>query len=223
MQTRRTVWGSLGLGLSAAAWTLAVPSHAASAPPAGASAAAPSDAANQPAQKASMPDWKSVESAAKKYCRSLPNYRPGDVLSQGQIKPLLAQLAKLGWKVSDQQALLGQICPDDDFVVRQLRTKSGQKFMRSTGGSAEQYDYLRRLCATKGGDRQVADILKLPNGNEVLAALTESKAGKDISRRLADGPRTRGYDTPTGTLYTESQILARLKESHARDLRASSK
>ena len=220
MQTRGAVWGSLDLGLLATAWTIAATLPAASAPPTSAPAAAPSDAANGPAQKSAIPDWKSVESAAKKHFRALPNYRPGDIVSRGQVEPLLAQLSKLGWKVSDQQALLGQVCPDDDYVVRQLRTKSGQKFMRSTGGSAEQYDYLRRLCATKGGDRQVTDILKLPNGNDVLAALTESKAGKDISRRLAEGPRTRGYDTPTGMLYTELQILARLKEIHARDSRA---
>lgn len=220
MKTRRTARGSLGLGISVAAWTLAAALPAVSAPPPGVARSA----AKEPDSGVAMPDWKTVESTAKTHFKSLPNYQPGDVVSQGQVKPLLAQLAKLGWKVSDERALLSQICTDDDFVVRQLRTKSGLKFMRSTGGAAAaQYDYLRRLGATKGGDRQVANILALPNGNEVLAALTDSKAGKDISRRLAEGPRTRNYDTPTGMLYTQTQILARLKESHARDSRAAAK
>ena len=62
--------------------------------------------------------------------------------------------------------------------------------------------------------------MKLNNANDVLAALTSSKAGKDISRRLADGPKTQDYNTPTGYLYTETQILARLKESFDRDVRS---
>jgi hypothetical protein len=215
MWTRSLHAGSLGFALSALAWTVAPPTVVTAAPPM--KTAEPSASA---ADATAMPDWKTVEDAAKKHFRALPNYKPGDILSQGQIKPLVAQLAKQGWKISDQRDLLAQICPDNDFVVEQLRTKNGQKFMRSTGGSAAQYDYLRRLAETKGGNRQVADILKLRNGNDVLSALTKSKAGKDISRRLADGPRTQGYDKPTGYIYTEAQVLERLKESYDRDARA---
>jgi hypothetical protein len=211
MRTRFLHCGSLGFALSALSWMFASSTQVTAAPPV--NAAAPD------ADTAAMPDWKTVEDAAKKHFRALPNYKPGDILSQGQVKPLLAQLAKSGWKISDQRELLVQICPDNDFVVQQLRTKNGQKFMRSTGGSAEQYDYLRRLADTKGGDRQITNIMALPNGNDVLTALTKSKAGKDISRRLADGPRTQGYDTPTGYIYTEAQVLERIKESYDRDVR----
>lgn len=61
--------------------------------------------------------------------------------------------------------------------------------------------------------------MKLNNANDVLAALATSKAGKDISRRMAEQPKTKDYNTPTGFLYTETQILARLKESFDRDVR----
>jgi hypothetical protein len=217
MQTRRGWIGSLGAGISATAIAMSpvvIPSVLRAEPP------VYDGTQNNQAKTPAMPDWKTVAATAKQHFQSLPNYQPGDVLSQGQIKPLLAKFAKAGWKLSDQDAFLGQICADDDFVVRQLRSKSGQKFMRNMRGSAEQYDYFRRLAATKGGDRAVADIMKLNNGNDVLAALATSKAGKDISRRLADGPKTQDYNTPTGYLYTETQILARLKESHTRDARA---
>jgi hypothetical protein len=213
MKTRRSWIGSLGAGIAATAAVLcpgALPLASAAEPPV-------YDGTQKQAAAPAMPDWKTVESTAKQHLKSLPNYQAGDILSQGQIKPLLAKLAKAGWKLSDQKELLGQIAADDDFIVRQLRSKSGMKFMRSTGGSAEQYDYLRRLSETKGGDRAVTDILKLPNGNDVLTALTKSKAGKDISRRMAAGPHTQGYDTPTAYLYTETQVLARLKESYDRD------
>jgi hypothetical protein len=215
MRTRRLTLGSVGIGLCAAAIAFGPASSCSAAPPA--NHGEPAAAASAAGEKPAMPDWKAVASTAKTHFQTLPNYRAGDIVSQGQVKPLLVKLAKAGWKVSDEKALLAQICPDDDFVVRQLRTKSGQKFMRSTGGSAEQYDYLRRLAETKGGDRTVADILKLPNGSEVLSSLVESKAGKDISRRLAEGPRTQGYNTPTGMLYTETQILTRIEESYSRD------
>lgn len=217
MKTRRGWIGSLGAGISASAIALLpvlVPSVLRAEPP------VYDGTQNNQAKTPAMPDWKTVAATAKQHFQSLPNYQPGDVLSLGQIKPLLAKFAKAGWKLSDQDAFLGQICADDDFVLRQLRSKSGQKFMRNMRGSAEQYDYLRRLAATKGGDRAVADIMKLNNANDVLAALTSSKAGKDISRRMAEQPKTKDYNTPTGFLYTETQILARLKESFDRDVRS---
>ncbi len=165
----------------------------------------------------SMPSWKDVESAGAKYFEALPNYESGDIVSQGQVKPLLDQLAKAGWKVSDSAELLGQVSADDEFLVGQLRSKNGRKFMRKLGGSSEQYDRLRRLSETKGGERTVADILKLPNGNDVLAALVESKAGKDISRQLSKGPRTRNFNKPTDYVYTQKEVMSRLEESYRRD------
>lgn len=168
-------------------------------------------------QQSTFPTWKDVETAAVSHFKSLPNYQAGDIVSHGQVKPLLDQLAKAGWKVSDRDALLAQISADNDLIVAQLRSKSGVKFMRKLGGSAEQYDRLRRLAETKGGDRTVSDIMKLPNGNDVLAALVESKAGKDIARQLSKGPRTRDFNKPTGYLYTQEQVMARLAESYRRD------
>lgn len=150
MKTRRGWIGSLSAGISATVIALSpvlLPDVLRAEPP------VYDGTQNNQAAAPAMPDWKTVASTAREHFQSLPNYQPGDVLSQGQIKPLLAKLVKAGWKLSDQDAFLGQICADDDFVVRQLRSKSGQKFMRNMRGSAEQYDYLRRLAATKGGDR----------------------------------------------------------------------
>ncbi|MEX2187918.1 MAG: hypothetical protein WD875_14025 [Pirellulales bacterium] len=216
MKTHHVTLGSLFLSRAVVATALLTPSvagYAIAAEPAKQDAA--SAAATQE-PKASL-SWQDVEAAAAQHFKTLADYEDGDILSQGQVKPLLDQLAKAGWKVSDRAELLGQVSADNDFVVGQLRTKSGRKFMRKLGGSAEQYDRLRRLAETKGGERTVADILKLPNGNDVLAALVESKAGKDIGRQLAKGPRTQNFNKPTGYLYTQTQVMERLEESYRRD------
>jgi hypothetical protein len=181
--------------------------------------AAPAKAAAQTgalsAQK--LPAWTTVAAATDGYLAKLPEYRAGDILSRSQVQALLAQLAKAGWTVSDGNQILASVSDDNDFVVKQLRTKEGRKFMRKIAGTTQAYDRLQRLAATDGGDRAVRDMMKLPNGDEVLAALTESKAGRDISRRLADGPKTGGFDQPTGRIYTQAQLVDRLKQSHDRD------
>src|SRR5688572_14310988 len=86
MRTRFLQAGSLGFALSALAWTFASSTQVTAAPPVNATA--------PDVDTAAMPDWKTVEDAAKKHFRALPNYKAGDILSQGQVKPLLAQLAK---------------------------------------------------------------------------------------------------------------------------------
>lgn len=219
MKTRRSRFGSLavcacvvGAGLA----VLAAGGPGRAADPARKDAAGKSHNLPQQ-QKPSLPTWKDVETAAASHFKALGDYERGDIVSQGQVKPLLNKLAKAGWKVADADALLGQISADNEFLVAQLRTKNGRKFMRKLGGSAEQYDRLRRLAETKGGDRAVANIMELPNGNDVLAALVESKAGKDIARQLSKGPHTRDFNKPTGYLYTEAQVLERLEESYRRD------
>jgi hypothetical protein len=103
-------------------------------------------------------------------------------------------------------------------LVRQFGTPKGREFMRKISGKPENFAHLHRLAETANGARQVQDLMKLPNGPDVLTALVSSPQGHDISRRIAAGPRTRNYDKPTGRIYTQQQLVARLRESYAKEV-----
>jgi hypothetical protein len=172
----------------------------------------------QPSYEKQFPEWSAVAARIDEHFKSVKEYRPGDMLSRGAVESLLAELAKLGWTVRDREAIMSQVTADKDLLVQQFSTPRGREFMRKVAQNPANFDHLHRLAQTSNGQRQVRDLMKLPNGPEVLAALASSPQGRDISRRIAAGPRTRNYDKPTGRIYTQQQLIVRLRESYAKEL-----
>ncbi len=57
-------------------------------------------------------------------------------------------MKKRGWIIEEQDAILNRILPDDDVVVRQLRTTKGQAFwqeIRRLPGGIDRLDRLARM------------------------------------------------------------------------------
>lgn len=167
-----------------------------------------------------FPTWAQVEGRIDEHFKKLAEtgYRPGDLLSRRSVEPLFGSLAKAGWKVRDREAIVAQLTPDDDLLVRQFGTPQGREFMRKIAGNTDNFAHLHRLAETANGTRQVRDLMKLPNGPDVLAALVSSPQGQDISRRIAAGPRTRNFNKPTGRIYVQPQLIVRLRESYNKEV-----
>ena len=169
----------------------------------------------------SLPDWSKLQQVASRHLATLPDYQPGDVIVKSNVMPMFDQFQQMGWNVTERRVIQRQLIKDSDFIARKLRTKNGKKFMRNIANYPGAFDRLYRMAALSGGRTLVNDLIAEPAGHEMIEYLTTSKGGKNMGTMLARAPKGSHFNKPTGRIFTEKQLLARLRECYARDLKAS--
>jgi hypothetical protein len=173
------------------------------------------------AQNASrLPDFKVIEQQLQTHFRTLKDHQPADLISRNQVEPLLESLAKSGWDVSDRDQILADVLADGDPLVKRLRTKAGKTFMRQSAHYPQAYDRLDHLARLSDGQRILDRLIDGPDGYKLIDYLTTTSGGKNMGKMLSEAPRGPKFNQPTGRIYTQEQLLARLKESHANAQRA---
>lgn len=159
-----------------------------------------------------------VEQAVHDHFASLENYKPGDIITQGDVTPLFVKLEELGWKVADKSDVLEQILPNGDYLVRQLRTKKGKKFMRKIGRLSGGYDRLDRLRKMPYGNRRIREFIQMPGGYKMIEYMTTSKGGRNLGKQLSRAKGGKNFNKATGRLYTSKDVTERLKKSYDAEL-----
>ena len=172
------------------------------------------------AKKKALPPFSKVQKVVQRHFSTLPDHKPGDIISKSDVEPVFKQLRVLGWKVGARQSILNQVLDDQDFVVQQLRSKAGRKMMRKMASYQQAFDRLERVSKLPGGKALVRDLIKLPDAHEYMQDPPKPPL-KDLTHLLpkrANGklPKAVDFDKPTGHIYTQEQLLQRLKQSHAR-------
>jgi len=173
--------------------------------------------AGKTAKDRPVPPFGEIKSAVLEYFASLPDYRPGDIITRSEVEPLFARLKKVGFVPADRRSILEKVPADSDFVVRQLRTTAGRKFMRRISPHPGVYDRLERLAGLRRGKETVAELIRRgPKGADVIVYFAADpdgiKAGKLMSKPTKGG---RDYGKPTGRIYTVKMLLEALRRSHA--------
>lgn len=170
-----------------------------------------------------LPSFGRVESAVAKRFESQRGYRDGDLISLSQVKPVFKDLRALGWKVADQDEILGDVLSDGHYLVRQLRSKDGQKFMRRISGQPLAYDQLDRLSEMPGGELMIQDFLRFPNADLTFTKKDSPKLSSFA--RLTPKDKRQGvskpkdFKKPTGRIYTVELLIDRLKQSYDEEVR----
>ena len=154
--------------------------------------------------------WARIEATVNGYFAALPGHQAGDIISRKQVEPLLAKLAALGWKVPETQKVLAKVPADSSWLVTNLRTPNGKKFMRKIASYPQGYDRTDRLTALSDGRRIVSALIQGPGGEEMIQFLTTSRTGKNTSKELTRVPGGADFDQATGKLYTVDALLAEL-------------
>lgn len=167
-----------------------------------------------------MPEWSTLQQAASRHLTTLPGYQQGDMIVESNVMPIFDQFRQMGWNVTERRRIQRELIKDSDFIARKLRTKSGKKFMRDITKYPDAYDRLYRIAALSKGRAIVSDLIAEPAGHEMIEYLTTSKGGKNMGKMLARAPKGAKFNKPTGRIFTEKQLLARLQECYARDLKA---
>lgn len=166
-------------------------------------------------QRRPLPKFEEVEEIVLRHFSILPDYRPGDIIARSEVEPLFPQLRRMGWYVTDRNTILKKVPPDGDFLVHQLRTKQGRKFMRDVASTPGAYDQLDRIRWLPKGQRTVHELIKNGGGGKVINYFTTTEDGSRMGRMMAKKPRSANFNKPTGRIYTAEMLLDHLKKSYA--------
>ena len=167
-----------------------------------------------------LPPFAKVREVVQRHFATLPDYRPGDIIAQGDVGPIFKQLRILGWSVTDHKGILRRVPKDGEYLVRQLRTGPGRKFMAQVSGYSLVYDRMERTIRLKGGQQLIHDVIRLPDGHKYLQ-VKPTPGFKNLAELLpktASGkpPKGKDYDKPTGRIYTVRTLLQMLQQSYER-------
>ena len=165
-------------------------------------------------EKAELPKFPVIRNAVVRHFASMPNFQPGDIVSQSNVRPVFDHLRQMGWTVAQRKAILALVLEDKDFLVRQLRTDNGRKFMRRIAKYPSAYDRLYRLAAMRGGRRTVVDMIQAKDGYKMIEYLTTSKGGKNLGRLLGNVPKGSNFNRPTGKIFSVDSLVVHLKTSY---------
>jgi len=145
---------------------------------------------------------------------------PGELLSQGNVAEVLAQLKKRGWKVRDEKQIVSSALPDDAYLVKRLARPDAHKFKQQVAQLPGGYDRLDRMSRMSQGRSTVDALVRGPDGYKMIEYMTTSRGGRNLGNSLAQTPRGKDFNKPTGRIYTTSQLVARLKLSYREALKS---
>ena len=162
-------------------------------------------------------DWEKLHDAVTEHFAEIKDYSRGDLLARGDVTGLGNPLKKLGWVPDDWKEMLEDVLPDGDELVRALRTPRGRSFMRKIAAQPGGYDRLDRLRKLPQGSRQLRELIGTRDGDKLIEYLTTTDGGKALGKQLSQTKGGRGFNDPTGRIYTEEDLLKRLEASYRRE------
>jgi hypothetical protein len=160
---------------------------------------APIMAARAFARMVGLPPFDDVEQVVDRYYVAQKDLRPTDIITQKDGAAIFDQLKRIGWDVADQKLIMNAMLPENAFLVTTLRSPYGKRFMRKSSSFDTIYDRLDRVSEQPGGKQLIADLVKLPNG-EQFAKLTTDVGDPDLIALLPKDANGFNRQIPNGFL-----------------------
>ncbi|HEY2840403.1 MAG TPA: hypothetical protein VGJ26_14700 [Pirellulales bacterium] len=161
--------------------------------------------------KPKLPSFDEVRKTAIAYFDGQSNFTADQIISQSQVRGLFEKLQGIGWVVPEQSRILELVPGDHETLVRDLRTPDGRKFSKQLAPLPNAFDRLDRLIRMPTGRSAVARLIKGPDGVWLLQYMTEDPGGAAMGRMLSHTPTGKGFNKPTGRLYTVSALINELQ------------
>jgi hypothetical protein len=158
------------------------------------------------------PEFARVSQAVTDYFQSQPDQQPRDLLSQRQVRAALAQVAAAGWQVPGQDKLVARALADNSFVVRELSTPEGRKFMRKLAQHPGTYSRLDRLSTLGNGQDTIRSLIGQKQGDDLIIYLATTSGGKNLGKMMAGTQGGVDLNKPTDRIYTAEDLLSALKQ-----------
>lgn len=145
-----------------------------------------------------------LAAAIERWFAAQDNFEPGDLITRSQVKDVLSKLADAGAKVPDAEKITELALDDSSFIVRELSTTSGRKFMRNLAKDPGGFARLDRLAKISGGEKLVRDLVNDKGGDKLI----EYMATKGGRKMMSDVPGATDFNKPTGRIYTVDDLQA---------------
>lgn len=164
-------------------------------------------------KKQELPEFTQIAQLTLRYFEGY-GIGPGEIIARSEVEGLLKHLRRLGWNVPGKKSLLDATPKDESYLVRVLRkTDEGKAFGRQIAKFPMGYDRLDRLSRLPQGKQTIRDLIKGPDGHELIKYMTTSAGGKALGVQLG-GAGAKNFNKPTGLTYTPEQLIAALKHRY---------
>jgi hypothetical protein len=170
-------------------------------------AISPPAAFAQTASKSPLPDFRAVTAAVDSYFESFDHHLATDLISRSQIDGALRSVEAVGWNVPNAEKIAELGLADDSFVIRELSTPAGRKFMRKIASHPGTYGRLDRLSAIPRGEAMIRDLVRMPGGDELIIYLASTSGGQKMGRSMAGVGQGVDLNKPTGRIYTATELM----------------
>jgi hypothetical protein len=158
-------------------------------------------------------EWKKIAKVCDEFFDQVSHHHPYAIITKSEVAPLQATLARAGWLIPEAQwnDTMRLVLSDNDYIVRNLQTNQGRKFMRKVAAKYPKvYDRLDRLAHTEGGGRPAAaGLIAAPDAEYTVAYMFTKGGEKSWASML---PQRYQFDQPTGRLYTAESLKKHLEE-----------
>jgi hypothetical protein len=169
-------------------------------------------AATASAMPPAKPDFDKVSQTVIGYFQSQPDHQRGDLISQRDVKAALVQVSAIGWDVPGQEKIVNRVLADSSFLIRQLSTPDGRKFMRKLSGQPGTYTRLDRLSTISNGQDTIRTLIRDPGGQDLIIYMATTSGGKTLGKMMAGAQNGVDLNKPTGRIYTADQLIEELKK-----------
>jgi hypothetical protein len=159
---------------------------------------------------------RAVAKVVDTYFASQPGYQNGDLITRSQIEKVVAKLVSDGVKITDPGNVAKLGLADDSFLVRELSTPDGRRFMRKIAQRNGSYSHLDRLSAIPRGQQLIRDLARQKDGDKLIEYLATTKGGKNMGSMMAQARGGVDLNKPTGRIYTADDLVAALKDAMAK-------
>jgi hypothetical protein len=163
------------------------------------------------APRTATPDIGAMTRAVDSYFAAQPNYESGDLITRSQIADVLAALDDAGVRVPNAEKITQRGLDDSSFVVRELSTPAGRKFMRKLAQNPGTFAHLDRLSTIPRGEALIRDLVRDKGGDKLIEYLATTKGGHKMGRMMTAVPDGGDLNKPTGRIYTVADLVAALK------------
>jgi hypothetical protein len=162
-----------------------------------------------------LPKFDDVKAIVHKELVKHDGYRYNDIITRKWVSKVLDVVEKkTRWKIEDGKVITGKFLSDGDYLVGQLRTPQGTTFMRHFSGTRNAFDRVDRLRSLPNGNRRIPELMDNPGGYTMILYMATTRGGRNLGLYLGNVQGGKNFNKPTGRLYTERQLVDRLKQSY---------
>ncbi|HEX3600359.1 MAG TPA: hypothetical protein VHU84_09475 [Lacipirellulaceae bacterium] len=166
------------------------------------------------APQPTAPDFSTIAQAIDGWFAAQPDYQPGDLITRGQIETVLKKLDDGGVHVPGAKSIAQSGLANDSFIVRELTTESGRKFMRKLARNPGAFAHLDRLSTIPRGEKTIEDLIRDKDGDKMIEYLATTKGGQNMGKMMSGVSGGVDLNKPTNRIYTladfESALMAAL-------------